>query len=174
MKIILLKHGSLLLDDQDFTALAHLKWYSIVKGNSIYVRRNISRKEVAYKECKRTGLYIHQLILPSIDGLRVDHIDGNGLNNQRSNLRLVTHKQNMWNASIARSNNTSGIKGVYQPLRMKKYSKSWVARITVDYQDIHLGNFATKEEAARAYDKAAIHFYGEYARPNSPLESTII
>lgn len=94
-------------------------------------------------------------------GMMIDHIDGDGLNNQIDNLRLATHVQNSRNRKLNR-NNTSGYKGVC----LFKRDQNWVAYITVNYKRIHLGFFDTPEGAARAYNIAAIEHFGEFASLN--------
>jgi len=89
----------------------------------------------------------------------VDHIDGDKLNNQRDNLRVATDSQNVCNKRMQR-NNTTGYRGV------QKSGKKWSAGIDVNGIHTHLGVFATPEEAAQAYDVAALHYHGEYARLN--------
>jgi hypothetical protein len=101
-------------------------------------------------------------ILNAPAGMIVDHRDGDGLNNQRENLRLCTHSQNMQNRRLQR-NNRSGYKGVY----WIKAQGVWAARITVNRVPINLGRFDTAEQAARAYDEAALKYHGEFARLNA-------
>jgi len=91
----------------------------------------------------------------------VDHINGDGLDNRRVNLRPATGSQNGANISPP-SHNTSGYKGV----ALYKRTGRWRACITVDRKHIHLGYYDTAEEAVAAYDAAAINAWGEYARPN--------
>lgn len=101
----------------------------------------------------------------------VDHIDGNGLNNLRSNLRFATMSQNIANSKV-RKDNTTGYKGVSwfvgskHPNGVWKSKPSWTARIGINGKRITVGYFATKEEAARAYNKAAIKYHGEFAKLN--------
>ena len=87
--------------------------------------------------------------------------DCDGLNNRRSNLRLATPSQNMQNSRIP-SNNSSGFKGAFWHKRERK----WQAQIKLNGKKKHLDYFDTVEEAAAAYDKAAIELFGEFARPN--------
>jgi hypothetical protein len=96
--------------------------------------------------------------------VEVDHRDGNGLNNRRrSNLRVCSHSQNGANQK-KHKNNTSGFKGVV--LYKDNRSRPWCARIKVEGRHIYLGYFATPDEAAKAYDAAAIRLHGEFARTN--------
>lgn len=100
---------------------------------------------------------MHREIMRTPLGMDTDHIDHDRLHNCKSNLRVCTHRENQGNRKIA-INNTSGFKGVsfYRP------QKKWKAVIS----DIYLGYFTTPEEAAQAYDKAAIDYYGEFAKLN--------
>lgn len=98
-------------------------------------------------------------------GEQCQHIDDNRLNNRRANLRLATRQQSCWRQR-ARSDNTSGYRGVY----FSKDKQRWYARITIEQKYRHLGYFATAAEAARAYNTAAQAAFGEFARLN-PVES---
>lgn len=109
------------------------------------------------------NLYMHQVICGRIE---IDHADGDGLNNRRSNLRPCTRGQNNSNRKIL-SNSKSGYKGIYfMPVRTQK---PWMAKISVCGKRIYLGVFASAEEAARAYDVAAKEKFGEFANLNFPL-----
>ncbi|RYE96053.1 MAG: hypothetical protein EOO77_41705 [Oxalobacteraceae bacterium] len=103
---------------------------------------------------------MHRIIMGNPQGLDVDHINGNRLDNTRVNLRAVTRQQNMMNMG-PRSNKASRFKGV----GLHKVGR-WNARITVDGKNLHLGMFDHEEDAARAYDAAAIIHYGQFARLN--------
>ncbi len=104
---------------------------------------------------------LHREIMKASDGVHVDHISGDGLDNRRGNLRLCTHAENQRNRG-SQSNNTSGFKGV----SWNKSSGKWMAKIKVDGKAVHLGYFASKEDAARAYDTAATKYHGEFAKTN--------
>jgi len=95
----------------------------------------------------------------------IDHINGNGLDDRRANMRTCTNQQNMRNLRKRRSG-SSIYKGVYYDKRRR----TWYARICHNGKNIHLGTFATEIEAARAYDRAARRLFGEFARLNFPDE----
>jgi hypothetical protein len=109
-------------------------------------------------------LPLHRFLLGAADEVMVDHIDGDGLNNRRSNLRLATNAENSRNQKKRKvPNASSSFKGVHHHEGGK-----WIARITVNYRNIRLGSFDTEVEAARAYDAAARRHFGEFARVNFP------
>lgn len=113
---------------------------------------------------------MHRLIMGFPKHMVVDHIDGDGLNNRRSNLRLVTRAQNNRKSnSVLPRHNKSGFRGVC----LEKSSKKWCAFIRtadVNRKQTRIGRFKTAEEAARAYDQAAKKFHGEFATLNFPEE----
>jgi hypothetical protein len=108
---------------------------------------------------KQHYVYMHRQIMGEPEGLLVDHIDRDGLNNRRSNLRTCDSEGNARNRS-RRRDNTTGFKGVYRG----KDCIGWIAKI----QDTYLGMYPTAEEAARAYDTAAVRTFGEFASLNFP------
>ena len=106
-------------------------------------------------------VYMHQMLCP--DWGEVDHVDGDGLNNCRSNLRDGTGWGNQANKGMQR-NNTTGFKGV-----SRRPHGKWCAFIKANRKQLYLGTFGTPEEAADAYDRAAISLFGEYARTNAMM-----
>lgn len=106
---------------------------------------------------KRRTQYLHKIITEWYDCF-VDHIDGNKLNNTDENLRRCTHQQNMVN----RSSKTNKFRGVFKI----KGCSTFRARIKANQVQINLGHFKTQEDAARAYNEAAIKYFGEFARLN--------
>jgi hypothetical protein len=98
-------------------------------------------------------------------GKVIDHIDGDGLNNVRSNLRLATQTQNKRNARKPK-HNTSGYKGVWYDYNSRR--TPWRACISFDNKTLHVGKFTEPEAAARAYDEAARKYHGEFAHLNFP------
>jgi hypothetical protein len=103
--------------------------------------------------------YLHRAILQPTKEFEVDHINGNGLDNRKTNLRLATSSQNRWNTR-KQTNNTSGFKGVYY----HKRSKKWRAQIKLSRKKFHLGHFNTPEEAYAAYCVANERLHGEFGR----------
>lgn len=159
MKQIPLNRGLFaLVDDADFESLSQFKWTATraPKCKTFYAVRQI------YVDGKRKQMRMHRQLLP---GARyIDHKDRNGLNNQRENLRPCTQHQNLGNSVWK---NKHGFKGVRLDRRNK--SNPWLAKIFNGTRTLHLGNFSKKEEAALAYDKKAMEFFGEFARLNFPL-----
>jgi len=128
-------------------------WYS-ARG---YVVRSDYSDKTAYQ------LRIHREILglKRNDKRQVDHINGNKLDNRKSNLRICTQKQNNLNKAKYVTNK-SGYKGV----SWKKTSQKWCAQISVARRVLHIGLFDTREAAAEAYNKKALELHGEFARTN--------
>lgn len=149
MKIIKAKNENILVDDEYFQILSQFKW-------------NIS-KERGYKYAVSGKTRMHRVIMGTshTPNIQVDHIDGNGLNNQESNLRQCTQQQNLMNQKT-RSTNTSGYKGVSYNKERKKYQ----SYINANKIRKNLGWFNTKEEGAEAYNKAAKELHGDFARLN--------
>lgn len=111
---------------------------------------------------KSRNFLMHRFLLPTIDGA-IDHINGNGLDNRRLNLRPATNGQNQWNRGRQR-NNASGYKGVSYIPRLNR----WWAQIVADGKHHNLGLHDAPEEAARAYDAAARDLHGAFAYQNFP------
>lgn len=95
----------------------------------------------------------------------IDHINGDGLDNRKQNLRICTKSENACNRGIDRDN-TSGYKGVCYISNKTKRVKRWIAQIAINKKHICIGYFHTKEEAAIAYNEAATKYHGEFAKLN--------
>ena len=163
MKKILLTQGKFtLIDDEDYEYISQWKWRAYKGGHSFYAMRNSCR----IKGQIRTTVYMHRSIIKLIAGDRkqVDHINRNGLDNRRSNLRICSNSENSRNARTRKG--TSKFKGVY----WNQVAKRWVARIVVDYKILCLGSYVKEIEAAYAYDAAAVEHFGEFANLNFPEE----
>ena len=107
---------------------------------------------------------MHRFILGAVAGETVDHRDGNGLMNIRSNIRICSQGENLRNSRSFRG--ASQYKGVSWNIRKKK----WEARIRDGQVHRGLGNYSNESEAARAYDRAALRLYGEFACLNFAME----
>lgn len=156
MKEIKLTQGKFaLIDDEDYEKVSQYKWCANKAGNTFYAITETSNKK---------RFYLHRLILNVIDKkIKIDHIDHNGLNCTRQNMRECTHAENMANGKL-RTNNTSGRKGVYKSCKLIR--NPFVARIMKDGRQISLGCYPTPEAAGRAYDEAAKKHFGEFAKTN--------
>ncbi|MDR4987189.1 AP2 domain-containing protein [Bacillus cereus] len=159
-KIKLNNGGFALVSDEDFEELSKYKWHR--RSSDGYAARTI------YENGKFTTVRMHREIIKAPPGLVVDHINRDRLDNRRENLRIATRSQNTAN-SIAPSTNKSGYKGV----QYRKEQKRWRAVIRVNGKHISLGQYGTAEEAAQAYNEAAVKYFGEYARINviAPVET---
>lgn len=159
MRIIPLTQGKVaFVDDADFEWLSNIKWHVAIN------RRRKTTTFYAQHGSKALGrLSMHRLIVGGLKpGDEVDHKNGNGLDNQRHNLRVASRKLNLANQKM-RFGNTSGFKGV------RWYAGKWVARIKCDGTRFHLGRFVDIKDAARAYDAKAMELYGEFARTNKSM-----
>jgi hypothetical protein len=141
-----------LVDDEDFELVSQYSWH--VKKNR---RGDVT---YAHHSLNPGNLLMHCLIMGDTG---IDHKDGNGLNNTRDNLRKVTASQNAANR-VSHANTSSKYKGVCWHKRQGK----WIGTINKEGKRTHLGYFTDEVEAAKAYDKAAIELYGEFARLNFP------
>lgn len=150
-EIKLTQDKTVLVDDYDWELVSQHKWYP---------RTNNSGVSYARTSAKSGNLYMHRLIMGAKPEQQVDHINGNGLDNRRENLRLCTNQQNQWNMQKSYGL-TSKYKGVYL------YKNRWRARITFQGKTISLGLFSLEEEAAQAYSKAALKYFGEFAYVNN-------
>lgn len=156
MKLIPLTQGQFaMVDDEDYEGVAQFKWYAKRYPRTWYAMRGTG-KDV---NGSVIILRMHHFILGSRN--MVDHRDHDGLNNQKFNLRHCTQAQNLQN-TIAPRNNKSGYKGVYQ----HSNGKAWIANISSGDKCKYLGIFYDPVEAAKAYDRAAIEKWGEFANPN--------
>jgi hypothetical protein len=152
-----------IVDDYDYDYLRQWGWYVVYKspGGPPYAVRDLWKDE-------RTGnirhVAMHRIVLGVCDkDLLVDHINHDTLDNRKSNLRITNSLGNSRN-SLKRRTNLSGYKGV----SWSKPTNKWRARIMIEKKEVMIGLFTDKLEAARAYDKAALEHFGEFAHINFP------
>jgi hypothetical protein len=144
-----------LVDDEDYELVSQYRWHGHVGISGTYARHTWRREGVW------GFIMMHRLVLGFPE--RVDHINHNTLDNRRSNLRDVSRNMNAAN-QLPQTGRSSRYKGV----SWKQENRKWIAGIKVDQRRIHLGYFLDEEEAARAYDAAALAMFGEYAYLNFP------
>ena len=146
-----------LVDDEDYEQLAAKKWYALNcggKGTHFYARH------AWMKGGKWHQVLMHRLIIDAPNGMHVDHINGNGLDNRRCNLRLATQAQNVRNTQAPRT--ITGFYGVRESLNRRGYR----AYLPSDTERTELGWYRNAEDAARMYDAAA-HLIGDEFHPRN-------
>jgi hypothetical protein len=140
------------VDEEDYAFLSQWTWYPYVRSNGVYVGRRVRDNG------RQKTIYLHRLLLNAPKGIEVDHINGNPLDNRKSNIRLCTRSQN--NQNIKKTKGKIPYKGVsekrdgYQVSVAKNGKRHWV------------GSFKTIKEAALAYNKKATELFGEFASVN--------
>lgn len=160
------KYGQheVLVDDEDFDDIQQYHWCIVKMPKTFYAVRYTCTKG------KEKNVYIHRHILGLTDPRVVaDHEDHNGLNNQKNNIRKCDHVQNKHNRRGFGKSKYLGVcfvDRVYTRKSGVRHYQCYQAAIAVDGRQIHLGSFASEEEAARARDKAARKYHGEFANLN--------
>ena len=150
MKKIMLTQGKVaIIDNKDLELVSQYKWYFM--GCGYAATRPWNKKTKTY-----STIYMHRLLMGNPKD-KVDHINQNSLDNRRKNLRICSHAENIRNGKDRV--NTTGRRGVY----LHHDGKKFTSKITVNYKQIHLGLFKTKDAAAKAYNKATKKYFGEFA-----------
>jgi len=164
MRTIKLTQGKVaFIDDQDYPLIIDHKWYAHRIHNIWYAKTHV-RKSTG----EPTKLSMHQLILNVLPGFEIDHINHDGLDNRKHNLRIVTCQQNQFNQKRHRRN-SSRFKGVSWHSRWRR----WQARVQFNHKRYHLGYFDNEQDAARAYNKAASRLFGKFACLNKIEERNL-
>jgi hypothetical protein len=154
-RIQLTKGHVTIVDNEDFDWLINHNWHA--HDANLYMCYARSRIKGKHIRMHRLILQHHGLLE---DGLVVDHIDGNGMNNQKANLRPCTQAENLRNRKGPFKN---GYRGITRSISRKN---PWMAQLSIDGKRKYLGIFPTREAAARAYDQAARKHHGEFATLN--------
>ena len=165
VEITLSKGQVALVDDEDAPRIRAFKWCAGWNESSrtYYAYRGISPAKSPTGKFRLVLMHRFILGIEHGDPRKVDHRDHNGLNNQKENIRACTHSRNMQNANSTYRPQKSKFKGVTSP------HNRWLAQIKVQGKLVRLGTFTTEEEAALAYDRAAIIHFGEFALTNATL-----
>jgi hypothetical protein len=160
MKEVKLTHGYVaLVDDEDYDRVSQYVWHAKIDHRTVYAATSMP----LYND-KLTNIRLHRFVMNIYDSeVEVDHRDHNGLNCQKHNLRVASSSQNSRNMRPHRLS-ASGFKGVIQ----SNCHRKWRAKIKVDGKSIDLGTFKLAEDAAKAYDVAALKYFGEFAYLNFP------
>lgn len=166
MKIISLPHDKIaLVDDEDYDELIKYKWHTRIKGRDTtwYVYR---WEYIGIENGKKRYRYIamHRDILKPKKEQCIDHINHNGLDNRRCNIRICDRSQNNFNRNADSKNKTS----VYKGVTFYKKCNKWQAQINFRNKYIYIGLYISEIDAAKAYDQKAKELFGEYANLNNP------
>ena len=142
-----------MVDDEDFEYLNSFRWTAKIHGHLKYAERNYRGKTIK----------LHRLIMSVTEkNMFIDHIDGNGLNNQKINLRICSSAENTRNHRKISNLLTSKFIGVH----LHKKTNKWRAGVRFNKNLIDLGLFKNEEDAAMAYDRKAFEVFGEFANLN--------
>ena len=148
------------VDPADYKRLRGYEWFAKKARKSFYARGCVADSKTA----KGKTTYMHQKILEVPQGLVVDHINHDGMDNRRANLRAATRAQNIRNRKKFAKSSGSKYKGIY----FRKNTRKWEVLITFERKKIFLGCFRSEIDAAKAYDRAAMKYHGEFASLNFP------
>lgn len=154
MKIPLSRGMFAEVSEEDYESVSKLKWHVSANGRRFYATHRFG--------WKGKSVSMHRFILNPNTGDDVDHINGNGLDNRRSNLRTVTRTQNLQAFQQPRKNKTSRFRGVC----WSRCDECWKAQIQVNKVNVQLGRYADEKLAAGAYNEAASRFFGKFAQLN--------
>lgn len=156
-KIKLTQNQYAIVDDWNYNRLSQWKWYANRTRNLYYYAQRGIRVN-GKRSCIQMQREIYKLKIGN--KCQIDHIDGNTLNNREINLRKCTSQQNIWNRHRIFG------KSKYKGVLWHKKNRKWTGQIVINYKKIYLGSFVNEAEAAKAYNKAALEYYGKFAKLN--------
>ena len=159
MLIPLTQNACVIVDSDDYIYLSKHKWTLERTPYTAYAHRKIRRTKT---------IKMHRVIMNASHGVEVDHINHDGLDNRRSNLRLCSSSQNNQNQKLHRSYAGKTLSSKYKGVSWQRQIKRWMSYITNAGRRIYLGTFLQEVDAALAYDKAARQLFGEFAYLNFP------
>jgi len=163
-EIKLTKGKSCKVDDDDYDFLNQFGWCCWDDGSGYYYAHR-------WNPNGKVAIRMHRMLAAAGPDDFVDHADGDGLNNQRSNLRICTRSQNTVNSPARKGKRYSNYKGVSAVWNKNKTKKYWTAQSRKNGDLHHIGCFPDEVSAARAYDKKAKELFGDFARLNFPEET---
>lgn len=155
-KIPLTQNKFALVDNEDYEYINQWKWYH----NGRYAARGKYYKKICGKPTSRI-IFMHRIINKTPDDMRTDHINGEKLDNRKSNLRPCSNSENSMN-KISQKNSSSKFKGVSR----HRINKKWQTHIKINGKGKYLGCFTSEKQAAQAYNVAAKELFGEFAKLN--------
>jgi hypothetical protein len=157
-RIPLTKGQIAIVDPDDYERLSKYKWSASEHGKTWYAVRREYLKETRTK----LTIYMHREVIEIPQGMVVDHINRNGVDNRKRNLRAATYSQNNFN----KGKRNVKCRSKYTGVSWQKPLEKWRASITFSGKWMHLGYFEQEVEAAKAYDEAARKYHGTFAALN--------
>ena len=148
--IVTLHNGMVALLDLEFDGIAKSRcWQYHKQGYASGWNKKLNKNE-----------YMHRVVMNAPEGMEVDHIDGDKLDNRKMNLRICTKSENSFAKNLTKDGHTSKYRGV----TWNKKRKKWIAQIMINQKRINLGGYNTEEEAAQVYNKYAQEHFGQFSR----------
>jgi hypothetical protein len=159
-EVVLTKGYIALVDDIDYEWITKYRWKALTTSGTTYAVRTARSPG---SKTNDITLLMHREILKPDNDMVVDHIDGNGLNNQRSNIRQCSQSQNLINKK-----RKNGLSSIYKGIYWNKERNKWQAQIArPGMGNMYIGRYVSEIDAANAYDEMARIFHGEFAQLNN-------